>query len=275
MKHRQLLITSLLFSTQLWAFDEVEITPNNPQGWQAVNVRDDGLVEHSKNQPLFGDGSLLFATDTQTNGQDKADYQFQWQQSVDVIDFPDRTLGNISDLSYAWYRDSASTTTAHFIPVFRLQFYDDGGSPANPADDVLGLLIWEGVYNGFNNPAEDTWELTDITTDNFWVFVSQSPSGSGVIQNFNSTLSDWITGTPQGQPGDPVITLTADTFIIGLNLGVGSGWGNTFIGYTDAVRVGFGSQDDVLYNFEVCDVAPVNNDPDLIFANDFECYKVL
>lgn len=268
-----LLLSSLLFSHTLLAFDEVLVTPNHPQGWEAVNVREDGLVEHSKIQPLFGDGSLLFATITETNGQDKADYQYLWQQSADVIDFPNRTLGSISHLSYAWYRDSTSTTTAHFLPVYRLSFYDDGGTPTDASDDVLGLLIWEGVYNGFNTPPEDSWVWPDITNDHFWVFVSQSAQGSGVIENYGSTLNDWINGTPVGQPGNPVIDLSANTFITGLNLGVGSGWGNTFLGYADAVRIRFGSTDDTLYNFEVCDVTPVNTDPDLIFANDFECYK--
>jgi hypothetical protein len=274
MKSVSIIITFLCSLTTAYAFDEVPVTPNNPQGWEAVNVRDDGLVEHSKNQPLFGDGSLLFATDTQTAGQDKADYQLQWQQSLDGIDFPDRTLGNLSQLSYAWYRDSTSTTTAHFIPVFRLSFYDDGGTPDNAADDVLGLLIWEGVYNGFANPPEDSWEWLDITADNFWVFVSQSAQGSGVIQNFNSSLADWITGNPQGQPGDPTINLSANTYVNGLNVGVGSGWNNSFIGYVDAVRAGFGAADDFLYNFEVCDIITPVNDPDLIFADSFECFRL-
>ncbi|WP_223787723.1 hypothetical protein [Marinicella meishanensis] len=264
----------LLFwcSTSL-AFDEVKVTPSDPQGWQAVNVRDDAMVEHSQNQPLFGDGSLLFATDTMTPGQDKADYQYLWQESTSVIDFPDRILGNITHLNYAWYRDSASTTAPHLTPVFRLNFYDDAGTVGNLADDVLGILVWEGVYNGYNPPLSDSWEIVNMMEDNFWVFVSQSAQGSGVIQNFNATLADWINGTPQGQPGDPQITLTANTYIIGVNVGVGSGWNNSFLGYVDAVRVGFGSGDDTLYNFEVCQELSVNNDPDLLFQGNFECFQ--
>lgn len=273
---KKYLLIGLLLSLNLnvLAFDEVEVTPSFPQGWEAVNVRDDGLVEINKNQPLFGDGSLMFATDTMTNGQDKADYQFRWQTSTDVIDFPERTLGNISQLSYAWYKDSATTTKPeHFIPVYRLSFYDDGGTPSNLADDVLGLLIWEGVYNGVSTPPTDTWDLSDISDGNFWVFVSQSAQGSGVIQNFGSTLDDWINNNPQGQPGDPLITLSADTYILGVNLGVGSGWGNSFIGYVDAVRIAFGSDDDTLFNFEACPVFVPNTNPDVIFDDSFECFK--
>jgi hypothetical protein len=255
------------------AFDEVAVTPANPNGWEATNVRDDAMVELNKDQPLFGDGSLMFLTDTQTSGQDKADFHLVWQQSIGNIDFPQRTLGNVSAINYAWYRASISTTADHLIPVFRLYFYDDGGSPLNPADDVFGLLIWEGVYNGYGSPATDSWQLVDIFEDNFWIYVSQSAQGSGVIQNFNSTLSDWINGNPQGQPTDPQINLTANTYITGINVGVGSGWGNTFLGYVDTVRVAFGSADDTLFNFEVCPIYVPNSNPDVIFDDSFECYK--
>ncbi len=255
------------------AFEEVEITPQFPNGWESVNVRADALVEMSKNQPLFGDGSLLFATDTQTPGQDKADFQYLWQQSTSAIDFPNRILGNLSSLNYAWYRDSTSTTAAHLTPVFRLNFYDDAGTVGDLSDDVLGILVWEGIYNGYNMPTEDSWEIVDMMNDNFWVYVSQSAQGSGVIENFNATLDDWINNTPQGQPSNPQIVLSANTYIIGVNVGVGSGWNNSFLGYVDAVRVAFGGADDTLYNFEVCPLFVPNNNPDVIFDDSFECYK--
>lgn len=264
-----------LFLGQALAFDEIEVTPLFPQDWQAVNVREDGLVEINKNQPLFGDGSLLFATDTVTKGEDKADYQLIWQTSTGAIDFPDRTLGKISQLSYAWFRDSVSTTTAHFIPVYRLPFYDDGGTPgaANSADDTYGLLIWEGIYNGISSPTNDSWELTDIVDGNFWVYVSLSAGGIGAVQNYNASLNDWINNSPQGQPGDPVVALSANTYILGVNIGVGSGWNDSFQGYVDAVRIAFGASDDRLFNFEACPVFVPNSNPDVIFDDSFECYK--
>lgn len=271
-----ILLILLCLPTFSVAFEEVEVTPLFPQGWQAVNVRDDGLVALNKNQPLFGDGSLMFATDTQTSGQDKADFQLLWQQSSDDIDFPNRTLANLNQLNYAWYRDAQSTTTAHFIPVFRLVFYDDGGTPgaANLSDDVSGVLVWEGIYNGFSSPPNDTWELLDITNQNFWAYVSFNPSGStGVIENFSATLADWRDGTVTGQAGNPSITLSPDTLITGVNVGVGSGWNDSFIGYVDAVRVAFGAADDTLFNFEACALFVPNSNPDVIFDDSFECFK--
>ncbi len=276
MKHKSIITLFCLFGFQVQAFDEIEVTPLSPKGWAATNVREDGLVEINPSQPLFGDGSLLFATDTQTNGQDKADFELLWQQSEDSIDFPSRTLGAISSLSYAWYRDGSSTTTAHFIPVLRINFYDDGGTPgaANFADDVAGILIWEGVYNGFNNPVNDSWELVDVLDQNFWAFVSFNPSGNtGVIQNFSAKLADWRNGNVVGQNGDPVISLSNNSYITGVNVGVGSGWGNTFIGYVDAIRIAFGQADDRLFNFEVCGIFVPNDNPDVIFDDSFECFK--
>ncbi len=255
------------------AFEEVEVSPNDLKGWSPANVRDDAMVELNKNQPLFGDGSLMFATDSITPGQDKADFQLAWQQSLNAIDFPDRTLGNLDNLLFAWYRDSISTTAPHLVPAFKLQFYDDGGTPGNAADDVLGLLVWEPVYNGINPAPSDSWQISDIVEDHFWVYVSQSANGSGVIQNYGASLDDWINNNPQGQAGDPSITLSANTFITGVLIGVGSGWNDAFIGYVDAVQVAFGDNDDTLYNFEVCARFVPNNNPDVIFDNDFECYK--
>lgn len=114
---RPITLLFLLTSLSVQAFEEVIITPQQPQGWAEANVRDDAMTQLDNTQPLFGDGSVLFATDTVTSGQDKADYQLTWQESLMMIDFPDRTLGSLDALSYAWYKDSSSTTTPHLIPV--------------------------------------------------------------------------------------------------------------------------------------------------------------
>ena len=74
---------------------------------------------------------------------------------------------------------------------------------------------------------------------------------SGVVQNYNSTLNDWITGAPTGQSGDPPpITIDTDTLVIGINAGVGSGWGSTFLGFVDNVAAQFNGTDEISANFE-------------------------
>ncbi len=243
------------------AFEEVEVTPITPHGWESVNVRADAMVEINANQPLFGNGSLMFATDTQTAGQDKADYQFIWQKSPSTIDFSNRILGNVEDLSFAWYRDSISSTAVHFSPAVRLVFYDDGGTPLDNSDDKTGFLIWEGIYNGINPATTDSWQLDDIINDNFWIFIE----GTGTIPVYNATLNEWINTNPS-----PSISLSANTYILGINVGVGSGWGNTFIGYVDAVRISFGLQDDKLFNFENCVLSQGCDPSGLIFKDSFE-----
>lgn len=260
----KLLLLILLTSTSANAFDEVEITPNSPKGWEVANVRDDALVEINDNLPLFGDGSLMFATDTVTVGQDKGDYQYIWQQSI-VVDFPNRNLANVEQLSFAWFRDSSSTTAAHFSPVVRLNFYDDAGTPLDFSDDKTGFLIWEGIYNGISLAPTDSWQLTDIINQNFWIFVT----GMGTIPVFDASLDDWINNNPS-----PSIQLSASTLIIGINIGVGSGWNDSFIGYVDSLRLSFGSDDDKLYNFEMCDYLQNFDGSDVIYANSFECFKL-
>jgi hypothetical protein len=267
-----LLVLLFCYSAFSLSFEEIIITPNSLNGWMPINVRDDAIVEINENQPLFGDGSLMFATDTITPTQDKADFQFIWQTSPDSIEFPDRNLANISALNVAWFRDSTSTTAAHLLPVVRLQFFDDAGT-ADLGDDTYGLLIWEAVYNGINPANTDTWELSDMINDNFWIYVQASPDGTGTIQNFNSNLNDWLNSNPVGQASDPVISLGVNTYILGLNVGVGSGWGNSFSGYLDALRIAFGATDDVLYNFEQCQILMANQNIDVLFESSFECFQ--
>jgi len=171
-----------------------------------------------------------------------------------------------------WATCQSQNQSIHFFE--EAFFYDNGGTPTDASDDVLGILVWKVVYNGFNVPATDIWQLVDITTDIFWIFVSQSAQGSGVIHNFNATLDDWINNSPQGQPADPSISLSADTYIFGAIIGIGSDWGSSFNGYVDAIRVAFGSADDTLFNFEASSTFIPNNNPDVIFDDSFSVLNV-
>jgi len=238
-------IICLLFLTTTAAF-AVVVTPSAPDGWAPANVRADATVAITTAQPRSGNGSLEFTTNTTTPGQDKADYEKIWNPA----NFPGRTLAGLTALSYEYYRASSSTTASHLAPVLRLYVVD-----ANPSSSTYGkyaLLIWEPVYNGAAPVPTDQWITQNILNGKFWMFV---PSGqsipSGVVQNYNATLNDWITGSPVGQPGDPP-PINIDTFslVSGVNVGVGSGWGATFRGFVDNVTLQWGS-DEVHANFEV------------------------
>lgn len=223
------------------------VTPSNPDGWLPTDVRSNATVGITTAQPRSGAGSLQFQTVTVVSGQDKADFTKTW---VD----PTRTLGTLSDVSFEYYRDSSSTTAAHYIPVLRLLFWEDEAPAGVGPEDHVGYLIWEGNYNGIASAPTNSWQSENLFTGNFWMRYVSGPNYVGgcerTIQNFNVTLNDWITGNPQGQPGDCVAPdLDANTNIYGVNTGVGSGWGANFLGYVDNVELFFGA-DEVSANFE-------------------------
>ncbi|WP_374685977.1 DUF1565 domain-containing protein, partial [Promineifilum sp.] len=231
------------------------VTPANPDGWAIANKRTDANATISTTEPRGGLGSLEFVSNAVTPGspsQDKVDFQKLWNSPAVAT----RTLGNLSKVSYEFYRDSSSTTASHFVPVFRLPFYHDMPPLGTVgAEDYTGYLIWEAIYNGYPAPGgvpADQWIAVDMTTQYFWMFKSSGPGGSGVVQNYGVTLSDWLNGNPQGQPGDPTVPdLDATTLIYGVNTGIGSGWGagKQFQGFVDNVVVEFGA-DVVSANFE-------------------------
>ncbi len=231
---------------------EVIVTPANPQGWTIVNQRADSTVEVTASQPRAGTGSLEFVTNFATAGQDKVDYQLDWDPTIET----NRTLANLTELAYEYYRDSAgSAVPAHLHPVLRLAWYHDGGTPGNVLDDSLGTMVYEEIYQGVNPVPGDTWDsnVIDFANDNLWVYCSNCGGNSGVVQNFNSTIQDWLSGPITGQGGDPVPPdfSQGNTFIWAVNMGVGSGCSNDLLMWTDQVRIAFGPQDDLIYNFEM------------------------
>lgn len=210
--------------------------------WGENNVRNDGSVGIATTQPRSGEGSLEFST---TGGSDKADFEIFWEDiSTAPITHPTRTLDNLSKLEFEFYRDGSSTAPDHLVPALRLYVY-------NPDTGNYALLIWEDVYNG-GSVITDTWVSKNILADNFWMYVPVGQGiDSGVVQNYGVTLADWITGSPTGQPGDPTpLPIYTNTLVFGINVGVGSGWNNTFLGYVDNVLIEFNGDDEVSANFE-------------------------
>lgn len=231
---------------------EIVVTPTNPQGWAIANQRADSTVEITPTQPRAGNGSLEFVTNFVTSGQDKVDYEFSWDPAVET----GRTLANLSQLAFEYYRDSAtSTVSASLHPALRVGWYHDGGTSLDLTDDSWGSLIYEEVYQGVNPVPVDSWDsnVIDFSNDNFWAFCSNCGGSSGVVQNFNTSLQDWQVGQITGQPGDPTPPdmSIGNTYIFSINVGVGSGWSNDVLMWVDQVRIGFSAQDDFIYNFEI------------------------
>lgn len=222
------------------------VTTSNPDGWTAANVRSEGSVAITSTYAPAGQaGSLEFNTNSSgpSSSQDKADYVKYWGNVAG------RTLGNISALSYSFYRDSSSTTGAWLAPALRLAY--DTGVPGE-----TGYLIFEPVYNG--NPTAgpavptDQWVDKNILTSNFWM---REFSPGTTIEKYDVTLAQWASGTQQANGAD---ILSANTLITGIEVGVGSGWGGSFKGAADNVLLSFtsapGVTDTISADFEPASV---------------------
>lgn len=224
-----------------------DVGPPAPNRWYLNNYRDTststpGNVYTSHTSAAItsgnarsGNGSVAMSS---TDGTGKADYVYTWGFVAG------RTLGALDTLGFDWYRDGSSTSAAHLAPALRL-YYDADGNAATTADQ--GYLIWEQVYNG--TTASDQWVSSDILAGNFW----QRQFSPGVtIEDYDTTLAEWAAGA---QPAGADL-LSANSAILGIEFGIGSGWAGTFSGYIDNVRFGFSGQDSTTFNFEATAADP-------------------
>lgn len=207
------------------------VTPSDLQGWSAINVAGAGTVAITDTyKPAGHTGSLEFSTG---GGSSKADFRHAVNGSLGDL------ISN-GALSFDFYVDSAGTAASHLAPAFRLAYYDE-------LTQKSGYLIWESVYNG-GGIVEDTWMSNNILGGNFWMRAFGAPSVT--IEKYSVTLADWASGTSFANPNSHV--LSAATRIIGVEVGVGSGWAGAFKGAADNVNVSFGTAGQgVNANFEV------------------------
>jgi hypothetical protein len=227
---------------------DVVVTPGDMKGWVLTDYRGTGNGYTSNtvgaidatHAPAGESGSVHMAT---TDGSGKADFT---RLQTDVV-----TFGDLTSLSYDWYRSSSSTTTQWLTPALRI-IYDADGNLADSSD--TGYMIFEPVYNvGNGHAATDTWVHEDVLGANFWQ--RQLSPGVTTFDGPNQifqTLAGWMTPGQQGN-GD---LLSASSRVIGINFGVGSGWSDTFDGAVDHVSIGVGGV-TTTYNFETAAVAAV------------------
>lgn len=245
----------LLVSTVLTAqaSTTVTVTPTNPNGWNAT-ATGAGSVGITSTLPRSGNGSLQFTGDATSRFR----YRLYWDPAL----FPSRTLGNLTALSYDWYRSSTSSNPAVQQAAFQLAYIDGTQS---------GYLTWEAAYNGYvASVPTDTWISSDIFAGNFWMRAF-SPGRS--IDDYNVSLAEWIAGADEeGSPidddadTDVAHVLSANTIIYGIEIAVGSGWNGSHQNFVDNVSFSFGASDSFTYNFEidqcttVCYASPTGSD---------------
>ena len=202
--------------------------------WNTVNVRANSSAAITDTNVRNGNGSVEMSL---ADSGGKADFAFNWGYVAN------RTLGNLDALSYDWFRAAGSSAAAHLQPALRL-VYDTDGNAGTPYD--TGYLVWELEYNG-RGVVDNTWTNSDAIGGNFWMRQFNPPGTPGnTVENFNTTLAEWMS---TDRPGSPADELNANTAILGIEFGIGSGWGGSFTGFVDNVRFGFGA-DTQTFNFE-------------------------
>ena len=199
--------------------------------WNMANLRERSDAAITGTQARSGNGSVEMSL---ANGNGKADYVYSWGF------VGGRTLGNLDALRYDWLRSSGGTAAAHLQPALRLS-YDADGDAATTFD--RGYLVWEQVYNG-GGLVEDRWTMSELLGGNFWM---RQFSPGNTVERYDVSLAEWIDGP---RPGAPADLLGANTAILGIEFGIGSGWNGSFTGYVDNVTVGFKGQGATTWNFE-------------------------
>jgi hypothetical protein len=217
-------------------------------GWHYNNVRNNGVAGISTQFARNGNGSLAFnLTQGPGGNSSKADVEFFNTAAANGNgNFAPTsslgTLGSLSSLSYDWYRSSGGAANQWLHAVVRLQVFD-ANTGAN------GYLVFEREVNrndfggAFAAAPVDTWVSEDIMSGDYrlWATGGSLPNNlngtNGVAQYYDARrLSEWM-------------SQFSDYLVVGLSLGVGSGWGS-YTGAIDNVTFGF-SGNNTTYNFEV------------------------
>lgn len=225
--------------------------PNAADTWLRRNVRSGGAVGIDPTHPRAGNASMFMAIEAPNAGSlGKADAEY----------YPTATFGRLADLgaiSYEWYRSSASASPGHLHPVYRLVI-DADGNLLTTTD--RGFLIFERCYNVSGCPAvpTDTWVADSITASTIlWWF----QIGVGAETVYTRTLATYQSGAYTPSPG--FAQLGPNSQVIGISLGVGSGWNGTpaFRGAVDLVRIESSTPGaaSIFHNFELAsDMAAVS-----------------
>ena len=210
----------------------------NPN-WVYNNTRGGGSVGIRNNYPRNGNGSVYFNS---PGSSGKADIEYFADPALVGGNFvpnpfnPSSILGPLaalSHLSYEWYRDISSTTTAHLHPVLRLGILRVNSDNTAAA----GYLTFERIYNGFGAAPVGSWQSDNIIGSNYRLRATAS-LGFGEV---SKTIPEWVSAAN---------AVGATLYVISVNAGIGSGWSGTFTGAVDNITFGFNDA-YTTYNFEV------------------------
>lgn len=210
-------------------------------GWYYANVRNGSTVGIDSTNPDTAlspaDGSVHFQMPNNGAGPTgKADVEYYAWDVTDTNGYSNSaglgTLGNLTSFSYDWYKSGSSTTSAATAPALRL-ILSNGGSDFH-------FLVFEDYTNGGGGTSvSNQWVHDDVTsTSQLWL-THDGGDGSEHL----SSLAQWMSGAGFDT------AINANTKVMGISVGVGSGWSGSFDGYADNVSIGFNG-DSTTYNFE-------------------------
>ena len=224
-----------------------DLQDGNLTNWERGDVRFNGTVDITTEQPFLGNGSAEFNL---TNGTDKAGL-------VDLFPAGDTShlLSNITEVSYDWFRDSSSTNNP--VQHVSLKMYIDGDGNLATTQDRL-TMAYEEAYNNYpGGVPTDQWVHSNATNGNWWVFHSPAtgyPGATGMVEVYDRTIAEWISQTVTYNAWtDPI---GPNSVVLGVALEAGSGWNGVSTNYADNVQVIFGNASDIIANFEVLPALP-------------------
>lgn len=211
--------------------------------WRYNNTRGGASVGIRNNYPRNGNGSVYLSS---SSGAGKADIEHFGAPVADAFgNFqadPNNpasilgTFGQLTHLSYDWYRAGSSTVNPWFHPVIRV--YVVAPDINNPR---FGYLTFERAYNQGTNPVPtDQWVSEDIIGSDYKLWAGRTLGFGDPNVNINDVLkpvSEWK-------------QLIGDWLVVSVSAGIGSGWVGEFAGAVDNITFGFNNR-FTTYNFEV------------------------
>ncbi len=199
--------------------------------WCARNVRNSGEVGITTDFARSGNGSLQFSGPDVVSYKSDFEYYFSANNQF--------TLNSLESFGYDWFRAVASQAPNHLAPALRLILSD------------FSYLVYEPSLNGptknltFDQPT-DSWQTNNFGDDGY---VWWSKEGTQLAYS----LAEWKAGRTTSNG-----TLDGTKKVIGLSVGIGSGWFGSFNGAVDNVTYRTtGMNEARTFNFEVEAVSTV------------------